>query len=108
MVFLAQCDKAAILTRPCPLWVKSRHSGLETQCPLYPRKRTFEGAISTSALCQKPTLTCEQIQNIRGRSCNDRYLAGSQRGRFHRLWTLSRVSEGRANAYRDATAPEAV
>jgi hypothetical protein len=26
----------------------------------------------------------------------------------HRLWTVSRVSEGRANAYRDATAPEAV
>src|SRR5499426_4084709 len=59
-------------------------------------------------ICQKPTLTCEQIQNIRGRSCNDRYLAGTQRGRFHRLWTVSRVSEGRANAYRDATAPEAV
>src|SRR5262245_24386546 len=79
------------------------------------------GAVHTCALCglkpdisrgprsaQKPTLTCEQIQNIRGRSCNDRYLAGSQRGRFHRLWTVSRVSEGRANAYRDATAPEAV
>src|SRR5262245_61311336 len=75
---------------------------------LSPPKRKSEASSATSEKCQKPTLTCEQIQNIRGRSCNDRYLAGSQRGRFHRLWTVSRVSEGRANAYRDATAPEAV
>src|SRR5262245_55458949 len=39
------------------------------------------------------------------RAILQRPLSGwSQRGRFHRLWTVSRVSEGRANAYRDATA----
>jgi len=27
---------------PCPLWVKSGHSGNSKQCPLYPRKRTSE------------------------------------------------------------------
>jgi hypothetical protein len=32
---------AAILSRPCPLWVKSRHIGSSDQCPLYARKQTF-------------------------------------------------------------------
>jgi hypothetical protein len=32
--------QAAILSRQCPLWVKSRHCGISNQCPLYPQKRT--------------------------------------------------------------------
>ena len=31
---------AAILSRECPLWVKSRHRNSSVGCPLYPRKRT--------------------------------------------------------------------
>jgi len=31
---------AAILSRSCPLWVRSRHWGSFAPCPLYPRKRT--------------------------------------------------------------------
>ena len=38
---------AAILSRSCPLWVKSRHHGASTQCPLYPQKRTL--ALTTLA-----------------------------------------------------------
>src|SRR6516162_5366606 len=30
---------AAILSRSCPLWVKSRHQRMSASCPLYPRKR---------------------------------------------------------------------
>src|SRR5262249_15320522 len=33
---------AAILSRPCPLWVKSGHSLSSDQCPLYLQKRTSE------------------------------------------------------------------
>ena len=33
----------------CPLWVKSRHSGVRWICPLYPRKRTFSEAAQMSA-----------------------------------------------------------
>jgi len=29
----------------CLLWVKSRHRGTSSQCPLYPRKRTFCAAV---------------------------------------------------------------
>jgi hypothetical protein len=31
---------AAILSRSCPLWVKSGHRGVSNQCPLYPQERT--------------------------------------------------------------------
>jgi hypothetical protein len=31
--------------RQCPLWVKSRHYGLKSRCPLYPQKRTFCAAV---------------------------------------------------------------
>ena len=41
---------------PCPLWVKSGHSGNSKQCPLYPRKRTSELNRAMSALYQKRTL----------------------------------------------------
>ena len=47
---------AAILSCPCPLWVKSRHQGLPARCPLYPQKRTSELSRRMSALCQKQTL----------------------------------------------------
>ena len=47
---------AAILNRPCPLWVKSRPRGTSNQCPLYPQKRTSLRVIGMSALCQKRTL----------------------------------------------------
>jgi hypothetical protein len=30
----------------CPLWVKSRHVQCKRACPLCPRKRTFEGALT--------------------------------------------------------------
>ena len=30
----------------CPLWVKSRHVQRKRSCPLYLRKRTFEGALT--------------------------------------------------------------
>src|SRR3974390_1283183 len=36
----------------CPLWVKSRHSLMSDQCPLYPRKRTLELSRVMSALCR--------------------------------------------------------
>ena len=47
---------AAILSRSCPLWVKSRHRDISNQCPLYPQKQTFGDTIGMSALCQKRTL----------------------------------------------------
>ena len=31
---------APIPSRPCPLWVKSRHDALKSRCPLYPQQRT--------------------------------------------------------------------
>src|SRR6516225_2207886 len=46
---------AAIPSRSCPLWVKSRHRGTSNQCPLYPQKRTSELSLEMSALCQKRT-----------------------------------------------------
>src|SRR6516162_1549825 len=36
----------------CPLWVKSRHRVISSQCPLYPEKRTLELSREMSALCQ--------------------------------------------------------
>jgi hypothetical protein len=45
----------ALPSRPCPLWVKSRHCGTSRQCPLYPQKRTSKLSRGTSALCQKQT-----------------------------------------------------
>src|SRR6516162_5261873 len=44
---------AAIPSRRCPLWVKSRHQGISNQCPLYPRKRTFRTPSSMSVICSK-------------------------------------------------------
>src|SRR5262249_25559903 len=32
----------------CPLWVKSRHSAVSEQCPLYPRKQTL-----ATAFCER-------------------------------------------------------
>ena len=46
---------AAILSRPCPLWVKSGHSAMSVWCPLYPQKRTLVERVEMSALCQKRT-----------------------------------------------------
>jgi hypothetical protein len=40
----------------CPLWVKSRHSAVSEQCPLYPQKQTSIERVGMSALCQKRTL----------------------------------------------------
>jgi hypothetical protein len=39
----------------CPLWVKSGHEALKSRCPLYPQKRTSNGTLRMSALCQKRT-----------------------------------------------------
>ena len=46
---------AAILSRSCPLWVKSGHRIRSASCPLYPQKRTLELSGVMSALCQKRT-----------------------------------------------------
>jgi hypothetical protein len=44
-----------MLSRSCPLWVKSRHWGTSEQCPLYPQKRTLVEPVGMSALCHKQT-----------------------------------------------------
>jgi hypothetical protein len=41
----------AISSGECPLWVKSRHDTLKSQCPLYPQKRTLLDDACMSALC---------------------------------------------------------
>ena len=41
---------AAILSRQCPLWVKSRHRKESAECPLYPRKRTSIEALFIRAM----------------------------------------------------------
>ena len=46
---------AAILSRSCPLWVKSGHQRCRDRCPLYPQKRTPPECDPMSALCQKQT-----------------------------------------------------
>jgi hypothetical protein len=61
---------AAILSRSCPLRVKSRHRGTSTQCPLYPRKRTLKLSLEMSALCQKRTFGAGH--ELRGRFSNDK------------------------------------
>jgi len=43
---------AAIPSRSCPLWVKSRRSGCSS---LYPQKRTLPGGTGMSALRQMQT-----------------------------------------------------
>jgi hypothetical protein len=40
---------------PLPRWAISRHDTGEFRCPLYPRKRTFLGAVAMSALDQYQT-----------------------------------------------------
>src|SRR5690242_10966928 len=40
-------------SRPCPLWVISRHLQRKIACPLYPRKRTFALHWPLSAKGQK-------------------------------------------------------
>src|SRR5262249_12629511 len=37
-----QVCAAPILSRSCPLWVKSRHSTTAVQCPLHPQKQTSD------------------------------------------------------------------
>src|SRR6516164_5631819 len=54
---------AAILSRPCPLWVKSRHRGYLNECPLYPQKQTSEPSRAMSALCQKRTF-CAAVEAL--------------------------------------------
>ena len=38
-----------------PIWVINGHQRAGQGCPLYLRKRTFVGALSVSAKCQKQT-----------------------------------------------------
>src|SRR5262249_13954170 len=45
----------------CPLWVKSGHSAVSEQCPLYPQKRTLVECVEMSALCQKRTNAPQQL-----------------------------------------------
>jgi hypothetical protein len=43
----------------------SRHRGISTQCPLYPRKRTWISTAVMSALCQKQTLqSCQPLLEV--------------------------------------------
>jgi hypothetical protein len=44
----------------CPLRVKSGSDALKFRCPLYPRKRTFLGAIRMSALGHEQTYAVQQ------------------------------------------------
>jgi len=59
--------RAAILSHPYPLWVKSRHRKGSAECPLYPQKRTLELSRAMSALCQKQTSACSFDQVISNR-----------------------------------------
>jgi hypothetical protein len=67
---------AAILSRPCPLWVKSGHRNGSAECPLYPRKRTLGlrtlGRCSTtpSAGFPKPTKLFPQSDSSGGTGTN--------------------------------------
>ena len=45
--------KAAVLSRPCPLWVKTRHRSASARRPLYPRKRTLMERALEYPLCAK-------------------------------------------------------
>src|SRR5262249_48610277 len=45
----------AKIGRPCPLWVRNRHSQDKRRCPLYPRNQTLAEPLGMSALCQKRT-----------------------------------------------------
>src|SRR6516225_7388613 len=60
MGFRGPVCTAAILSRSCPLWVRSRHSRTRFGCPLYPRKRTLIERVGKSALCQKRTHALQQ------------------------------------------------
>ena len=64
----------AILSRSCPLWVKSGHRGELKGCPLYPRKRTLELGREMSAKCQKQTF-CDAVKIVVIRSPGRRGLA---------------------------------
>ena len=55
-IYDSRCT-AAILSRSCPLWVKSRHSRRFARCQLYPQKRTSPQRKRMSALCQTRTLS---------------------------------------------------
>src|SRR6516165_2084771 len=54
------CCNARFQCALCPLWVKSRRSGVTERCPLYPRKRTLSDTTGMSALCQKRTYAPQQ------------------------------------------------
>ena len=56
---LAQIAGGQTCSRECPLSVISGHDGANMRCPLYPQKRTLEGASWMSALCQKRTFHSE-------------------------------------------------
>jgi len=62
--------------RACPLWVKSRHRSVSSQCLLYPQKRALKVGREMSALCQKQTFRSGAIDgfwsiNARGREADD-------------------------------------
>jgi hypothetical protein len=50
----------AVISLPCPFWVRSGRDALKFRCPLYPRKRTFVSAFWMSALGQKQTHALQQ------------------------------------------------
>ena len=56
--------KAAIWSRECPLWVKSRHRRGSAECPLYPQKQTLIERVGMSALCQKRTLCAAKKMSL--------------------------------------------
>src|SRR6478752_9155351 len=52
---------------PRPIWVKRTHP-MQTQCPLYPRKRTCAVQLAMSALGQQRTLTYSITSSVRASS----------------------------------------
>jgi hypothetical protein len=62
--------QAMILSRPCPLWVKSRHDPLKSRCPLYPQKRTSLSVVAMSACAKSRHRTALASHNLfSGRDC---------------------------------------
>ena len=91
---------AAILTRSCPLWVKSRHCIRSASCPLYPQKRTLELNRVMSALCQKRTLLVVVVIRLRLPLCSgpqqqpENHCMRDQQWRHDKSRNVKRRAEG--------------
>src|SRR6516225_9121457 len=52
---------AAILGRPCPLWVKSRHCNGSAECPLYPKSGHCSQASARPIASSLSIRACEYV-----------------------------------------------